>query len=79
MSVQGQTLPMDSAPVPPDVRCCSKSDHLRRECEMTLRAKLRHLTAMTASGAVQKPDPGFGQAFAGDAVEDRQQKKNQES
>jgi hypothetical protein len=29
---------MDSAPVPPDVRCCSKSDHLRRECEMTLRA-----------------------------------------
>ena len=33
---------MDSAPVPPDVRCCSKSDRLRRECEMTLRAMRRH-------------------------------------
>jgi hypothetical protein len=39
MSDMGQTLPMDFAPLPPDVRCCSKSDHLRRECEMTLRAK----------------------------------------
>ena len=38
MSEMGQTLPMVSARVPPDVRCCSKSDHLRRECEMTLRA-----------------------------------------
>ena len=27
--------PMDFAPLPPDVRCCSKSDHSRRECEMT--------------------------------------------
>jgi hypothetical protein len=36
--VVGQTLPMDSAPVPPDVRCCAKSDHSRRECEMTRRA-----------------------------------------
>ena len=34
----GQTLPMDFAPLPPDVRCCSKSDHSRRECEMTRRA-----------------------------------------
>ena len=41
----GQTLPMDSAPVPPDVRCCSKSDHLRHECEMTLRANRRHRKA----------------------------------
>ena len=42
MTAMGQTLPMDSAPVPPYVRYCSKSDHLRRECEMTLRANLRH-------------------------------------
>ena len=42
MSDLGQTQPMDSVPVPPDVRCCSKSDHLRRECEMTLRANRRH-------------------------------------
>jgi hypothetical protein len=35
MSVMGQMLPMDFAPLPPDVRCCSKSDHSRRECEMT--------------------------------------------
>ena len=39
MSRMGQTLPMDSAPVPPDVRCCSKGDHSRRECEMTRRAR----------------------------------------
>jgi hypothetical protein len=26
----------------PDVRCCSKSDHSRRECELTLRANRRH-------------------------------------
>src|SRR5580693_8056089 len=38
LSEVGQTLPMDSAPVPPDVRCCAKSDHSRRECEMTRRA-----------------------------------------
>jgi hypothetical protein len=38
MSESGQTLPMNSAPVPPDVRCCAKSDHSRRECEMTRRA-----------------------------------------
>jgi hypothetical protein len=38
----GQTLPTDFAPLPPDVRCCSKSDHLRRECEMTLRAIFDH-------------------------------------
>ena len=31
MSQLGQTLPMDFAPLPPDVRCCSKSDHSRRD------------------------------------------------
>jgi hypothetical protein len=50
MSETGQTLPMDSAPVPPDVRYCSKSDRLRRECEMTLRAdtveKVESLTSL---------------------------------
>jgi hypothetical protein len=45
MSELGQTLLMDSAPVPPDVRCCSKSDHLRRECEMMLRPKPDSFTA----------------------------------
>jgi hypothetical protein len=34
-SLVGQTLPMGYARVPPDVRYCSKSDHSRRDCEMT--------------------------------------------
>jgi hypothetical protein len=61
------------------VRFTSESGHegLRSACP--LRAKLRHLTAMTASDPVQKPDSGFGQAFAGDAVEDRQHKKDRQS
>ena len=48
----GQTLPMDSAPVPPDVRYCSKSDHSRRECEMTLRAMCGQVTAFTAGPGI---------------------------
>jgi hypothetical protein len=47
-----KTLPMDSAPVPPDVRCCSKSDHSRRECEMTLRAMCGQVTAFTAGPGI---------------------------
>jgi hypothetical protein len=49
MSESGQTLPMDSAPVPPDVRCCAKSDHSRRECEMTRRARNRHQFHLAAA------------------------------
>ena len=49
--VVGQTLPMDSAPVPPDVRCCSKSDHLRRECEMTL-SNRTHALQLKASYSI---------------------------
>ena len=73
------TVGVDGLKVLDPKRPIRESDIIIRRIEVTLRAKLRHLTAMTASGAVQKPDPGFGQAFAGDAVEDRQQKKNQES
>ena len=50
MSESGQTLPMDSAPVPPDVRCCAKSDHSRRECEMTRRAMYGRRPVQEESG-----------------------------
>ena len=51
MSVMGQMLPMDFAPLPPDVRCCSKSDHSRRECEMTRMGWTGRAPAPDGSGA----------------------------
>jgi hypothetical protein len=61
MSESGQTLPMDSAPVPPDVRCCAKSDHSRRECEMTRRAMYGRRPRCLVPFSWSSPVPNAGQ------------------
>jgi hypothetical protein len=59
-SASGQTLPMDFAPLPPDVRCCSKSDHSRRECELTRGATNRHRAKKIFASFATDTRPFFG-------------------